>query len=821
MNLDAAYSESLVTTTAKPSASAPVSDEVKEANRKIDAEWWNEHKGAFRVASVSHGGDEVLAYADYRADSSPSLSISFGKSKNGRALWHDLSNKPEVTAQYKGGFLSSLAKLMKLPEPVYPTTATEAAKKSQPEASKPQPKDSKTSEETLSQRVWKSGTPLTDYKHPYLTAKGLTPEIMATIGCGTLRVTDAGELLIPVWGFNKQLKTCQKVSLTPDAEGNWAKRNLESIEGGYWACGNLKNKSVKMVLAEGFATAVSVAYLDPEACVLCCFGAQNIPKIAQTIRTNSPLCEIYVAADADTAGENAYEETAKHVSNALLANPPLSINKEDLPRGYDWNDILTKYGRETAARELALEMRASEVLREAVKEIDKAEHEKSDYQKEAEFRKDTRGQKFDEPEVPLEGLIPDHGVTVLAGAPKSGKTTFITQAIAAISVGDEVWGKRTDRRKVLTLSFEDSKRSFNARMDALENKTCRLYDDVAYITQVKILGATTSATRELIKWALRYPGVVIVIDVWARARPQGDFGTNAYYGDSALFGMLKKIADSTLSSIVVLHHLNKMGQVSGSTGITGTVSGVLRFYRNKKAGVVSIEKDLRWCNDTDPLYYKWDWPTLESITAEEALALIKKAEEEEQAEALAGGETIIFNDEMSLKDRIKAAIMVSRDRTARQVADWVGCTEDKARTNLNRLEKEGVVERTGRGKFSSPFSFADVGGVASEKETESPNEADAEKPTAEAVTKTLFEADEAKPMAETPNEVDVRELTETESKVAECYKSAKEALSPIAVARLIHCKPSEVREAVETLLKRGLLKSCGVAGYVWTGKPAE
>ncbi|WP_018872977.1 toprim domain-containing protein [Thioalkalivibrio sp. ALJ16] len=90
------------------------------------------------------------------------------------------------------------------------------------------------------------------------------------------------------------------------------------------------------LIAEGFATACTLAEADPAARVLAAIDAGNLEPVALAVRERWPDADIVVCADADDVGI-AKARTAAAAAGARLAIP-------DFPPGAggsDWNDLAT------------------------------------------------------------------------------------------------------------------------------------------------------------------------------------------------------------------------------------------------------------------------------------------------------------------------------------------------------------------------------------------------------------------------------------------------------------------------------------------------
>jgi DNA-binding transcriptional ArsR family regulator len=165
-------------------------------------------------------------------------------------------------------------------------------------------------------------------------------------------------------------------------------------------------------------------------------------------------------------------------------------------------------------------------------------------------------------------LVP--GLTILAGAPKLGKSWLILALGAAVGSGGAVLGRyRVERHEAAYLALEDTPRRLKDRLE-------------------KIGAASASGLNVFTEWRSGAEGIadldayleeysdikLVLIDTLARFRgaPQGD---DRYAADYAAAACIKTLADKHDCAIVVVHHVRKMpaedvmDTVSGSNGLNG------------------------------------------------------------------------------------------------------------------------------------------------------------------------------------------------------------------------------------------------------------
>lgn len=186
---------------------------------------------------------------------------------------------------------------------------------------------------------------------------------------------------------------------------------------------------------------------------------------------------------------------------------------------------------------------------------------------------------FPEPNWIVPGLIPE-GLTLIAGAPKMGKSWFALQLAGAVSVGTQFLKEKTSRIETLYIALEDTERRLKRRLDSLEI----LPDENLQIITRWARG--DMALTWLKAYKMQSPDIgCIIIDTLAHIRAGVD--GNDYDETTAELSRLKQFADEFGLSIILIHHTRKMQAddylhtVSGSVGITGTADTILTITRGR------------------------------------------------------------------------------------------------------------------------------------------------------------------------------------------------------------------------------------------------
>jgi DNA-binding transcriptional ArsR family regulator len=193
---------------------------------------------------------------------------------------------------------------------------------------------------------------------------------------------------------------------------------------------------------------------------------------------------------------------------------------------------------------------------------------------------------------PPQWIVPEllvSGLTILAGAPKLGKSWLALALGSAVGSGGAVLGRyRVERRRALYFALEDTPRRLKNRLEKIgASSDSRL----ALFTQWR---SGTEGVADLDAYLEEHPDIkLVLIDTLARFRgtPQGD---DRYAADYAAAASIKMIADKHDCAIVVVHHVRKMAAedimdtVSGSNGLNGAADSTWILTRARGEADASL-----------------------------------------------------------------------------------------------------------------------------------------------------------------------------------------------------------------------------------------
>ena len=208
------------------------------------------------------------------------------------------------------------------------------------------------------------------------------------------------------------------------------------------------------------------------------------------------------------------------------------------------------------------------------------------------------GEWLDQQEFPpltyaIPGVIPE-GFTVLAGAPKIGKSWFILSLCLAVASGGYALNAlAVDQRKVLYLALEDGDRRLKERIRQLiPGET--ISADFAYTTRVE----AGQVVHTIDAWLRQHPDTgLVVLDTLGKVMPPAKAGETTYQRDYNVGGRLKRITDAYPGlAVVVVHHDRKaesgdfVDAISGTNGIAGSADTIVLLARDRHetTGLLSV-----------------------------------------------------------------------------------------------------------------------------------------------------------------------------------------------------------------------------------------
>ena len=157
-----------------------------------------------------------------------------------------------------------------------------------------------------------------------------------------------------------------------------------------------------------------------------------------------------------------------------------------------------------------------------------------------------------------ESIIREKTVNIISGDESSGKTTLMINLCKAISDGEEFLGLRTARQKILYISSEMSGKDISQIFEkiGLKNrdnvKIMELHEDPLSMLGYSVMDAD-----------------LIIIDLFIQILINEGKDPNVYKDVNEMYATLRKGSIFGDKTIILVHHLNKLGDINGSVSLGG------------------------------------------------------------------------------------------------------------------------------------------------------------------------------------------------------------------------------------------------------------
>lgn len=294
--------------------------------------------------------------------------------------------------------------------------------------------------------------------------------------------------------------------------------------------------------------------------------------------------DVYIHVEPDSGGQNFKQKTMKALYESGYKGKVRLFSAHDInPDCKDPSDLHVKYGSEfralldqvlKAAQEVSLTDACMEI-REA-KQTDTAQKQVKPLN--VYHASELYGKHIERPPTIVSGMIPA-GLTVLAGAPKRGKSWLALMLALCVAGGTPFLGGQTTQGDVLYMDLESKQYRVKDRLSKL---IVGKAPEGLYITH-ESERLDGGLVEQIGMWCedVAHP-VLIIIDTLGRIKGSARKGENAYESDTRILGDLQKFALQRNLAIVCVHHLRKsvaegdyFERISGSMGITGACDSVM------------------------------------------------------------------------------------------------------------------------------------------------------------------------------------------------------------------------------------------------------
>ena len=173
--------------------------------------------------------------------------------------------------------------------------------------------------------------------------------------------------------------------------------------------------------------------------------------------------------------------------------------------------------------------------------------------------------------------------SLLAGAPKIGKSFLVLQMAYQVSMGTPFLGFSSRQGTVLYLALEDTCERLQKRLAQMTEQ-----DSEHLILSVFSETLDEGLTERLSDfWSEHTDTVLIIIDTLQRVRGRTP-DNGSYAADYDTLARLKEFSDTFGVTVLVVHHTRKEGaedvfnMISGTNGLMGAADGALLLHKDKR-----------------------------------------------------------------------------------------------------------------------------------------------------------------------------------------------------------------------------------------------
>ena len=186
----------------------------------------------------------------------------------------------------------------------------------------------------------------------------------------------------------------------------------------------------------------------------------------------------------------------------------------------------------------------------------------------------------------VEKILP-HGLFILAGSGKIGKSWLSLDLCVNVATGGRLWDFSSAQGEVLYLALEDN-------YPRLQDRLNKIQASAVDLSRLKLVTAAFGIGSGLIEQAnnhlTAFPDTkLIIIDTLERIRDT-EFDKNIYACDYRDMTALRGITDKHKLTLLLVHHTRKMSDsdplntLSGSMGLVGSVDGVFVLEKDTRTG---------------------------------------------------------------------------------------------------------------------------------------------------------------------------------------------------------------------------------------------
>lgn len=386
-------------------------------------------------------------------------------------------------------------------------------------------------------------------EHAYLRRKGIP-------ALAEVRQDRNGMLLIPVRDISGKVQSLQYIA--PDG----TKRFLVGgkVQGGHFIIPGKPEKP--LVLCEGYATGASV-HLACGCAVYVAFSANNLPVMANIMRSKFPDASIMVCGDNDEAGRGKGQEAAQ-AAQARLVLPTFTAGT-----GKDFNDLHQSEGLQEVRRQLEASERAGN--NSALVSLDMGEF---------------LSMSIPERGYLLSPVLPVQGIGILYAPRGIGKTFAALSVAVAVASGGAVFNWRAPMpKKTLYVDGEMPATSMQTRLAALVGGMSvppHTLKNMALITPdlqpCPMPDVSTASGQAMLEPFLKDVDMVVLDNIATLCRTGKENESQSWQTMQAWLLELRRRG----MTVLLIHHAGKSGDQRGTSAREDIMDTVISLRRPRE-----------------------------------------------------------------------------------------------------------------------------------------------------------------------------------------------------------------------------------------------
>lgn len=386
-------------------------------------------------------------------------------------------------------------------------------------------------------------------EHVYLRRKGI-PTL------GNVRQDRNGMLLIPVRDHSGNVQSLQYIA--PDG----TKRFLVGgkVQGGHFIIPGKTEKP--LVLCEGYATGASI-HLACEYTVYVAFSANNLPVVANIMRSKFPDTSIMVCGNNDEAGRGKGQEAAQ-AAQARLVLPAFTTGV-----GKDFNDLHQSEGLQEVRRQLEASEQAGNSP--ALVSLDMGEF---------------LSMSIPERGYLLSPVLPVQGIGILYAPRGIGKTFAALSIAVAVASGGAVFNWRAPMpKKTLYVDGEMPATSMQDRLSSLVSGMSvppHTLKNMALITPdlqpCPMPDVSTASGQTMLEPFLKDVDMVVLDNIATLCRTGKENESQSWQTMQAWLLELRRRG----MTVLLIHHAGKSGDQRGTSAREDIMDTVISLRRPRE-----------------------------------------------------------------------------------------------------------------------------------------------------------------------------------------------------------------------------------------------